>query len=415
MKKIYFFAALAAVALASCSNDETVAQYQGEAISFRPFVSNVTRASATNDITGPAAGAAHDLAKFKVTAYPTGTSATPYINAATYQYDNSGTFYVDGASASGNKYANEYYWPASTNLDFYAHSYYGTNWFTSAEVTSVLYNGYTFTPSTTANSTYTDVIFARISNIGKKSSYDTTKEYGADGVPLNFRHTASKIAVKVINSSKQLKFDIDGWKVGYLSASGVFAVGSSETSTAGSGTFAFGDWTSNTTKDADTQYSSTFDKKYIGTEVATASAVTLDGEMILVPQRLTAATAYQTSGDDDHKLNGAFIAVKLIIRNTDSSVDGEGTVIASDGASTPGTIWAIWPIGDDGTTTTFNWEPGKKYTYTIDLAGGGYYEEDQNDDGNLDPILAGAIIKFVSVTVDNWNTDTANDQSVVMP
>ena len=49
--------------------------------------------------------------------------------------------------------------------------------------------------------------------------------------------------------------------------------------------------------------------------------------------------------------------------------------------------------------------PGKKYTYTIDLAGGGYYETNQSEttvDEDLDPILGDAVIKFVTVTVDDW-------------
>ena len=85
--------------------------------------------------------------------------------------------------------------------------------------------------------------------------------------------------------------------------------------------------------------------------------------------------------------------VKLKIRNNDSA----GTIIADDGAD--GAFWAIWPIGG------YNWEPGKKYTYTIDLAGGGYYETNQDADADLDPILEGAEIKFVSVSVDGWTQE----------
>ena len=39
---------------------------------------------------------------------------------------------------------------------------------------------------------------------------------------------------------------------------------------------------------------------------------------------------------------------------------------------------------------------------TIDLAGGGYYETNQDTDADLDPILEGAEIKFASVSVDGW-------------
>ena len=58
--------------------------------------------------------------------------------------------------------------------------------------------------------------------------------------------------------------------------------------------------------------------------------------------------------------------------------------------------------------TPFNWEPGKKYTYTIDLAGCGYHETNIDANEDLDPILEGSIIKFVNVTVDSW-TDYDGD------
>ena len=68
-----------------------------------------------------------------------------------------------------------------------------------------------------------------------------------------------------------------------------------------------------------------------------------------------------------------------------------------------------------------NWEPGKKYTYTVDLAGGGYFEENQDEttvDADLDPILDGAVIKFVSVTVDDWvdyDGDSSTDGTQPIP
>ena len=101
--------------------------------------------------------------------------------------------------------------------------------------------------------------------------------------------------------------------------------------------------------------------------------------MILIPQTLTAATAY-ASTTAGAKPNGSYIALKMVIKNNTTA----GETVAD--ATTDGK-WAMWPIGG------YNWEPGKKYTYTIDLAGGGYYETNQEGtDGNLDAILEGAEI-----------------------
>ena len=48
-----------------------------------------------------------------------------------------------------------------------------------------------------------------------------------------------------------------------------------------------------------------------------------------------------------------------------------------------------------------NWTRGYKYTYTIDLAGGGYEEKNGDDsDEDLDPVLENQEIFFVDCTVD---------------
>jgi hypothetical protein len=121
--------------------------------------------------------------------------------------------------------------------------------------------------------------------------------------------------------------------------------------------------------------------------------------MILIPQNLTAATAY-ASAATDAKPNGSYIALKMVIKNNTTAGETVADATAND-------KWAMWPIGG------YNWEPGKKYTYTIDLAGGGYYETNQDTDADLDPILEGAEIKFATVTVDGW-TDVEKSPAVTL-
>ena len=394
MKKNYFFAALAAVALASCSNDETVALNQGDAITFRPLIGNVTRAASTSDVTTA------NITSFNVTAFNAGTVANPYINDVVYT--KNGDAYWAGGSTTAT---DNYYWPAN-NLDFYAYSYTDA----ASQVNKTDYHTFIVTPTAGANPTQVDLVYACLQGAGKT-------DYGATGVPLNFRHTGAKIALKVKNTATKLKFDITGWKVGFLSPSGTFtfptASGNSTTGNNidnGSGsTLATSIWSSLGTATVATEYSSTFSTSYVAANTTTAAA--LSGEFILVPQTFTGASAYASSAADA-KLNGTFIAVQLIIRNTDNATDGQGTVIAGGTTASPSAIWAIWPISGQ-------WKPGYKYTYTLDLADGGYYD-DNTDDGSedLDPILENAIIKFVNVTVDAWDTDTnddgtTNDETVV--
>ena len=363
MKKRLFFLPMVAIMMAACSSNETIEvnENKGDLISFRPIVKGVTRAADVNT---------DNLASFVVNAKKSGEETSYFDNGV---FNKSGSVFVS---------ESKYYWPASGSLDFYAYSPSG-----NSQVNYSGYKTFTVTPSTTI-ADQVDFVFAATMNKSKE-------DYGASGVPLNFRHTGAKIACYVKNSSTTLKFDVYGWKVGYICPAATFTFSDANTdgNNDGSGTtLTLGQWDSRTAASIDTEYESTFSVNQIGQSGATS----LDGQMILIPQAITAASGY-ASGSVGANLNGTYIAVKLKIRNNDSA----GTIIADDGAGNA--FWAIWPIGG------YSWEPGKKYTYTIDLAGGGYYETNQADtDGNLDAILEGAEIKFATVTVDGWTDRAVN-------
>ena len=362
MKKRLFFLPMVVIMMAACSSNDTIEvnENKGDLISFRPIVKGVTRAADVNT---------DNLASFVVNAKQSGGSISYFDNGV---FNKSGSVFVS---------ESKYYWPASGPLDFYAYSPSG-----NAQVNYSGYKTFTVTPSTTI-ADQVDFVFAATMNKSKE-------DYGASGVPLNFRHTGAKIACNVKNSSTTLKFDVCGWKVGYICPAATFTFTDANTdgNNDGSGTtLTLPQWGSRTAASIGTEYESTFSVNQIGQSGATS----LDGQMILIPQAITAASGY-ASASAGANLNGTYIAVKLKIRNNDSA----GTIIADDGAGNA--FWAIWPIGG------YNWEPGKKYTYTIDLAGGGYYETNKDSDTDLDPILEGAEIKFVSVSVDGW-TDRAYD------
>ncbi len=367
-KKLFFFA-IAALGLAACSNDEvvdTIATSEANEINFRTLVNTATRTASAANVTTA------NLASFTVNAMQASTE-TPYFSNAVYTSTPEGTFSCN----------DKHYWPATESLDFYAYA--------PASNGQVIYTNYkTFTVTPTAGTdpaSQVDLVYAATKGKNKATN-------GATGVTLNFRHTGAKIVCQVKNTSAIMKFGVEGWKVGYLYPNGTFLFADANTDGKNTGagtTLSFAQWTPGGTKAYSVEYASTFAKVDI---TASAAATDLSGEFILVPQTLTAATAYANSGVAavGDKLNNTFIAVKLYALNNTA-----GELIAGGGTTaSPTTIWAIWPIGG------YNWEPGKKYTYTIDLAGCGYYETNQDTNEDLDPILDGAEIKFVSVTVDEW-------------
>lgn len=315
-----------------------------------------------------------NLTGFTVEAFNHNTVVSPYMNAVAFT-GAAGTF----------ESAEPYYWPEGA-LDFYAYSQGAAE----GQVVKSDYRTFTVTPAASP-SAQADFVFAGTTNKTKAGSTN-----GA--IALNFRHTESKIMVKVKNSAPNMKFQITGWRVGYLDTDGTFTYNGNEdhpydATTDAAGTLAAGMWSGNTTFSASNKYTSDFTASAVNVAVNASDAVSLPGEMILVPQVTTAADAY-ASNSENALVNGSYVAVEMKAMNNDAN----STVIQSK-------IWAIWPVA-------FAWEPGKSYTYTIDLAGGGYYEQN-NDDGSddLDPILEGAVISFASVTVD----DFAQQSNIAVP
>ena len=381
MKKKLLILAVAGLALASCSNDETVAVNQNDsnAISFRPLMTGVTRAA--TDIT------ASNLASFNVTAFTTGTNTSAYINDVTFTKQLNGTYTS----------ANKYYWPDG-NLDFYA--YYWDN--SIGGISKTDYRTFTVTPAvaTETAGNQVDLVYAALKNKGKSD--------GAAGLPMNFSHIGSKIALKVTHSgasNPNAYFEVKAWGVGYLDAEGTFTFPTyAENSTANTttGTLPVGYWSNNAAWATDKQIYRSTDISAVKIGPATDSptgavtSYTFDEQMILVPQgTIPAATKYQAT-TSAAKPEGSYVAVKMAVKNVTN-----GSVIQDE-------TWAMWPV-------SVNWEPGKKYTYNVIIDNGGYFEGNpDNDDDALNPILEGSEIYFAGVTVSDWDT-TPGETNVTIP
>lgn len=362
--------AVAALGFAACANDETTAVNEklaeSNAISFRTSVTGNMRAAS---ITGS------NLDAFKVTAFPTGTTTNAYFAGETFTKQTSGTY----TSAS------KHYWPSSVNLDFYA--------WAPTNVTGT-YNSISVTPGATINS-QPDLIYARTNNWGKVGGGND----GSGGVTINFRHAESKVILKLKNTDANLKFTIENASICNVNTVGTFEYAGSptETDTHDGENLLQTDWTTNipgdytitpTNDDAHKVFAGSVDARDLTDAEATR-------EMILLPQVLTKKMAYDgnttRSGDTPGSLfTGPCIKVNLKIQN---NATGYQYIIGDESHY----VTAMWPI------ETITWTPGYKYTYTLDLAEGGYYPDNFTGDAGLDPILAGAEIKFASVTIDDWD------------
>lgn len=407
MKKNLFILAAAALAFAACSNDEvveSVATSDSNAISFRPLISNVTRAlditnSGDNIITG-----------FKVTATETATTNVYFTNV---DFTGTGTFTS----------ATKYYWPSGYNLDFFAYApidgtYVGNGqnneqiipWDPTANAnagaySSAAYKIFKVVPATAAAS-QVDFVYAKTNDWGKVST--TPAEHIVDGstvegVAINFRHTESKVRIKLYNSNSNISVIVRDASICNVKGYGVFTLSATDTDGRNEGagtTLDISQWEAGGTANISYLQTDQSNSKY---NVAVGSAAQVGTDWILIPQTLNYETTYD---DTDNTFTGACIKVNLKIKNNAGSTsyivgaDDDN----NDSDDNEGYITALWPLKSAPTA----WEPGKLYTYSVDLAGGGYYEENQTGDEALDPILAGAEIKFVTVTVDDWTEVNGN-------
>lgn len=208
MKKI-LFAALAALAITSCSqNEEIDAPAQKTPVSFKTIVGKSTRATAMLEA---------DFSKFKVYAYNTGTNN---ITTAT----GIGTAFINGEEVTKTTGDNPtwgmnatYYWPVSDNIQFFAFSPVAaiqtdTDWKTDTK-----YPSFSYTVKGVASQE--DLLVA--------SATDKTKPTTDQAIELTFSHiltqinfsaklvkdftyTITGISIKGVNNKNTYSYD-SGW------------------------------------------------------------------------------------------------------------------------------------------------------------------------------------------------------------
>lgn len=385
MNKKLLILAVAGLALASCSNDEVVQDLStsdANAISFRAFNSGITRAA---DVDANAGTYGLKTLGFKVFANvytAEGAEGANYFPETEFTWNEAVSSYTS---------ANKYYWPSDGALNFYAWSASIPAQVTHTATTKIFSVEPASLSSATTAAGQGDLVFANTNNKAKAGN-------GASGVSINFRHAESKVAIMIKNTNPNLMFTVGDVAIGNLYGVGTFTYsgGNRGTNTDGDGNLLLTDWAGTGSQDVSyslTMKSSDSYNVLNGTTGAKA-IVTTDNEMILIPQALLAADVYSGTTARDGEtpgspFNGSFISAQIKIQNPTNSAYIAG---AADKYVT-----AIWPLPQ------MNLDPGYKYTFTVDLAGGGYYPDNRDTNIDLDPILEGSEIRFVNVTVDVWD------------
>ena len=371
MKKYFLFSAMAAVALVSCTNDDVVDVNKGGGISFRASLDKARTKAVTS---------LSNLNAFNVTAI--GNSSNYFTDLGVTSSDNGSTWTT----------ASTYYWPGY-ELAFFAYAPQTPGGTVGISGTEKKISDFSPAQDVSAQN---DLVIAY--NTGTKAANE------GSGVPLNFKHALSQIEVQAKCSNEKIKIEILGVRMVNAATKADFTFPEAETTSAY--VLAQSQWAG--WSGADGGHATAYYIKGEQPVTLTDNAQSImfgDDNFMLLPQQLTAwdGTTSQT---------GAYLSVLCRIY----SVDGGNEILLypqpTDTDNKDGK-YAFSAVSIDT-----NWEPGKKYTYTLNFCdnggGAGKGDPDPDPDEPVDPDpgvdpgepILGPI--FFTVTVDDWTDQSVN-------
>ena len=390
MKKSYLLGALGLLAMASCSQDETIGiNHDGDEITFNVVTNNATRASGV----------------FCNQNLPDGFYVSAISDGKTYIDKD----YVTNSDGNWTNTSGTRYWP-ETAVDFYAHVNGGDayKWNNG----SPKFEGFTVNGTVAEQ---VDLLYAVKKNQSKANGK----------VILNFRHALSQIVFQAKNTNANLYVEIAGVSVANVGGKNTFTFPSVNTETnidhpetgpGDDGVYeddefgsipygaSWGAWdnlTSGTEK-----YDVDFDKTPVegnNTLVALTTANETGEEynsnaMLLLPQKTTAWDPEANPVPDAAGNTGSYLLVDCAIFNVAGTDYAEGNDVCLWGEQKEG----AWTTKELAIPVAFDWQQGKKYVYTLVFGeGNGGYNPDPEDPDPEDPDPVLVPITF-EITVDEF-------------
>lgn len=399
MKKLLFLVPLAAVALASCSNDEQISRAtvsDTQELTIRPIVGNTTRAVITDanfnqfhvkaTVTDGAFWRVASTATEAPTAEPTEDGAVQ----TTLSLDvlkNGGKWDLFGTNETNYKW----YWSSK-----------------NANGTFVGYNqGEESVEVGNAIADQTDILVAY--NTGAASTF-------TNGVPMLFRHVLSQIVIKADNKDADIRqIKVGGVRLHNIKSRASLTHPAVKT-TSGDFDWTTTDYTPWSSLSLPTKYryfkgtAPTDNNDYSGDAItlnATAQDITFDGPVLLIPQK-NETPADLTSAST----TGVYFDVLIQVRDLEKTASDAKYYIypakPEDASETWSQTyaWVAVPVAID-------WKPGFKYTYVLHFSkdGIGKQSPDKEDGGNDDPdpghnpgtdIVDNPVPLYFTVTIDEW-------------
>ena len=282
MKKILYMTAIAALAIVSCTKDNTKEVNRGRAIDFRVAATRATETTTDN------------LTDIWVTA----VSEDGVNHFTDVNFTKDGNYFVT---------PNAYYWPADgSRLTFYA--YAPSKQTLRAESLTVDASTHKVTGFVPASAIEEQIDFTFAVNSGSKDNADT-------GVELIFDHALTQIEVKALSNNAGYIHMVKGVRIGEIVSKADFD-------------FGLKSWDLG---DQKSDYQVEFTEFQLGSEAK--SLMGSEGNAMLIPQQLV---PWKPETDKTNADKGAYIAILVNITTAD------GAVVFPETAGEYG--WIAYPI-----------------------------------------------------------------------
>lgn len=378
MKKAFYMMAAAAIALSSCSSEETTDVAKSSAITFRPTVGlNSRGAEMTTD----------DLNEMWVTGF--------YQKADEVYFSDLKFTKEKGSTTNTFIPSAPVFWQEGRTYKFVAISPAKSEWPAGLTITRDAVTCENFEPKT-------DILAQKDMII--KAVEANNDQWGKE-LELNFKHILSQIQIKVKNGNENLVYNIKAVRIkSVVGKKKLTYATTTNTST----------WEDIADVNSDAQYTLTFNNAYKldGKNTTNLTLTSADatvengGGAMLIPQKVTAWDGAKV--DDNAAYNGGtYISIYLNVKM--ASGNKFMYPAGAQGEQTYG--WVAIPV------PAINWEEGNKYIYTLDMSTGcGKVDPvdpgtNVNPGGKVDPNapkdpekgdnIFGKAIKF-TVKVDKW-------------
>lgn len=394
MKKAFYMMAAAAIALSSCSSEETTDVAKSTAISFRPTVGFNSRGAELNN--------------------------TNFNDMWVYAYDLKATqgtgngFEAEKFTKQGT--SNDFlpdtplFWQAGSELRFFAINPVKDNWHGTLDINKT-------SASFTNVSIPTNIEDQRDLVIGSASAQATNHMDGR-GVNLTLNHILSQINFKAVNTNKRLTYHIAAIRIVHAKNGDSYSFNPTQSQ--------IGAWDGNPT--GDLTYELDFKNNAIelnGTDGKTEAFLTHEGHgAMLVPQSLTPWNGAEVDENTAPFDGGSYIALLVNVRFTN------GTYVypkKANGDEDYG--WIAVPLPTNNAAgDKAEWKMGNKYIYTLNLSegcgkvdpvnpnpdGGGKVEPNGTTDPKPGANIFGKPIKF-TVTLTPWTPNPADGNGTNIP